>query len=166
MRPCMTPATCTRSRSGNAKAPWSAAAGVAIGGVFFTESQFSIEPNTSKIGFTVLNWHLAKWGFVLNDGKWETPTIRGMGFRMIPRAELRRHLDRVASDAVKVGAWQVEADLATIAAWRPADARRLAARAAVSDNGQQPAAARINPAGRTSAVLFPMVDALDGEVMG
>ena len=57
--------------------------GVAIGRVFFTESQFSLESNTSKIGFTVLNWHLAKWGFALNDGKWMTPTIAGMGFRMI-----------------------------------------------------------------------------------
>ena len=36
--------------------------GVAVGGAFVTESQFSREPNTSKIGFTVLNWHLAHWG--------------------------------------------------------------------------------------------------------
>src|SRR6185437_14963940 len=35
--------------------------GVAFGGAFATESQFSREPNTSKIGFTVLNWHLARW---------------------------------------------------------------------------------------------------------
>ena len=33
--------------------------GVAVGNSFVTESQFSREPNTSKIGFTVLNWHLA-----------------------------------------------------------------------------------------------------------
>jgi len=48
--------------------------GVAIGRVFFTESQFSHENNTSKLGFSVLNWHLAKWGYLRNDGKWATPT--------------------------------------------------------------------------------------------
>ncbi|MDI1347329.1 MAG: leucyl/phenylalanyl-tRNA--protein transferase, partial [Pseudolabrys sp.] len=36
--------------------------GVAVGNSFGTESQFSAEPNTSKIGFTVLNWQLAQWG--------------------------------------------------------------------------------------------------------
>ena len=58
-----------------------------IGGVFVTESQFSHEPNTSKIGFTVLNWHLAHWGFAFNDGKVMTPTCHDMGFRDIPRAD-------------------------------------------------------------------------------
>ena len=57
--------------------------GVAIGGAFATKSQFSREPNTSKIGFTVLNWHLARWGFAFNDGKVMTPTCRDMGFREI-----------------------------------------------------------------------------------
>jgi leucyl/phenylalanyl-tRNA--protein transferase len=54
--------------------------GVAIGRVFFTESQFSLEPNTSKLGFSVLNWHLAKWGYGLNDGKWATPHHHRHGF--------------------------------------------------------------------------------------
>jgi leucyl/phenylalanyl-tRNA--protein transferase len=61
--------------------------GVAIGRAFFTESQFSLEPNTSKLGFAVLNWHLARWGYRLNDGKWATPTIIDRGFRMVPRPE-------------------------------------------------------------------------------
>ena len=69
--------------------------GIAIGRVFYTESQFSRESNTSKMGFASLNHHLAKWGFVLNDGKDFTPTIDAMGFRAIPRAEfeamLREH---------------------------------------------------------------------------
>ena len=49
--------------------------GVAVGNAFVTESQFSREPNTSKIGFTVLNWHLAHWGFAFNDGKLMTPDL-------------------------------------------------------------------------------------------
>ncbi|MEO8667413.1 MAG: leucyl/phenylalanyl-tRNA--protein transferase, partial [Bauldia sp.] len=67
--------------------------GLAVGRVFSTESQFSLEPNTSKIGFTVLNWHLARWSFSLNDGKAPTPTIDGMGFRSIPRGDFAAHVE-------------------------------------------------------------------------
>ena len=93
--------------------------GVALGRTFFTESQFSLESNTSKFGFTVLSWHLAQWGFTLNDGKYPTPTILDMGFRSIPRTEFLSRL-RAGNDArLKPGRWQVEADLATIAGWQP-----------------------------------------------
>ncbi len=93
--------------------------GVSIGGIFFTELQFSNETNSSKIGFAALNWHLAKWGYRLNDGKWETPTIRDMGFRIIPRAEFLARLKEGTRLPGKSGRWEVEADLNTISAWRP-----------------------------------------------
>ena len=95
--------------------------GVAIGRAFFTESQFSLEANTSKLGFTVLNWHLAKWGYALNDGKWMTPTIREMGFRMIARGEFRRRLAAAAHGGGKAGRWRTEADSGTVAEWQPGD---------------------------------------------
>jgi leucyl/phenylalanyl-tRNA---protein transferase len=101
--------------------------GVALGSVFFTESQFSIERDTSKLGFTVLNWHLARWGFSLNDGKGATPTILPMGFRDIPRAEFVDHLRYAAQAPGKAGRWEVEADLPTIAEWQPQAARQAAA---------------------------------------
>jgi leucyl/phenylalanyl-tRNA--protein transferase len=66
--------------------------GVAIGGAFFVESQFSRTPHASKFGFHMLNWHLANWGFGLIDNKWMTPTAMQMGFQMIPRAGFRAHL--------------------------------------------------------------------------
>lgn len=93
--------------------------GVAIGGAFITESQFSHEPNTSKIGFTVLNWHLAKWGFAFNDGKLMTPTCKDMGFREVPRSDFLHRLDQAERRPERIGRWQVEADLATIADWQP-----------------------------------------------
>jgi leucyl/phenylalanyl-tRNA--protein transferase len=93
--------------------------GVALGSVFFTESQFSIERDTSKLGFTVLNWHLAKWGFTLNDGKAATPTILPMGFRNIPRAEFVDILKRAVRAPSEVGRWQVEAEMSRIAEWQP-----------------------------------------------
>lgn len=94
--------------------------GVALGRIFFTESQFSLEDNTSKLGFTVLNWHLNKWGYILNDGKNPTPTILDMGFRSIPRAEFLRHLADGTPSGGKSGRWQIDADVATVAAWEPA----------------------------------------------
>ena len=59
--------------------------GIATGAAFSAESQFSHEPNASKIGMTVLNWHLAKWGYRFNDGKLIGPLWESMGFREIPR---------------------------------------------------------------------------------
>jgi leucyl/phenylalanyl-tRNA--protein transferase len=92
--------------------------GVAIGRMFFTESQFSHERNTSKLGFSVLNWHLAQWGYVLNDGKWVTPTLLDMGFRPIPRAEFLDRLAVATRDGGKPGRWQLETDAKTVAAWQ------------------------------------------------
>lgn len=90
--------------------------GIAVGRVFYTESQFSRESNTSKMGFASLNHHLAKWGFVLNDGKNFTPTLVEMGFRTIPRAEFETVLRVNGTSDGHGGAWRVEDDLATIAA--------------------------------------------------
>jgi leucyl/phenylalanyl-tRNA--protein transferase len=95
--------------------------GVAVNGVFFTESQFSRESNTSKMGFMLFNWHLAKWGFLLNDGKDPTPTINEMNFRMIPRAELQAILDRGTMEICRPGRWQCETDLKSIADWMPGE---------------------------------------------
>ena len=93
--------------------------GVAVGSVFVTESQFSREPNTSKIGFTVLNWHLAHWGFAFNDGKLMTPTCHDMGFREIPRSDLLNHLSQAAITRDKKGRWHVEANVSAVAEWQP-----------------------------------------------
>jgi len=91
--------------------------GVALGRIFFTESQFSHEPNTSKLGFSVLNWHLARWGYVLNDGKWPTPTILDMGFRSIPRSEFLRILIEDVGHGGRPGGWTVEAGPDVVAGW-------------------------------------------------
>ncbi|AXK80582.1 leucyl/phenylalanyl-tRNA--protein transferase [Pseudolabrys taiwanensis] len=93
--------------------------GLAVGNSFVTESQFSKESNTSKIGFTVLNWHLARWGFAFNDGKLMTPTTRDMGFREVPRREYLGRLTQAERKPERIGRWQVEADMITIADWQP-----------------------------------------------
>lgn len=100
--------------------------GVVLNGIFFIESQFSQEPNTSKFGFSVLNWHLAKWGFRLADNKWSTPTTIQMGFRDIPRREFLLQLSAGAGFKHKVGRWEVEDGPKTVADWN-ADAGRNSA---------------------------------------
>ncbi len=100
--------------------------GIALGRVFFTESQFSREDNTSKLGFSVLNWHLARWGFLLNDGKYPTRTTLDMGFRVIPRAEFLRLLGEGTRSGGKPGRWQAEAGPEIVADWQP-QAKALAA---------------------------------------
>ena len=88
--------------------------GVSTGGAFSTESQFSHEPNTSKIGFAVLNWHLAKWDYAFNDGKLMTPTCHDMGFHEIARSDYLTRLAQAGRRAGKSGRWQMEADMATV----------------------------------------------------
>jgi leucyl/phenylalanyl-tRNA--protein transferase len=89
--------------------------GLSVGRVFYGESQFSLETNTSKMGFVTLNHHLAKWGYVLCDGKDYTAVIDSMGFRPIPRAEFEAILAEHGQSGDKPAPWVVEDDLATIA---------------------------------------------------
>jgi leucyl/phenylalanyl-tRNA---protein transferase len=96
--------------------------GVVEGGVFVIESQFAHESNASKIGFSVLNWHLAKWGFLMCDNKLPTPLTLQMGFRVIPRDEYLRDLARALGRPGKPGCWEVEADPKRVADWHPEQA--------------------------------------------
>ncbi len=91
--------------------------GVVAGGVFVIESQFSQESNTSKIGFSVLVWHLARWGFAMCDNKKPTPTVLQMGFRNIPRPEYLQQLQTTPPHQVCNERWNVEADAKIVADW-------------------------------------------------
>jgi leucyl/phenylalanyl-tRNA--protein transferase len=97
--------------------------GVAVGGAFTIESQFTRESHTSKIGFSVLNWHLAKWGSVLNDNKGPTRNTLEMGFELVPRAVFQARLIEARRVPDRCGRWQVEADLPTVAQWQPSPAQ-------------------------------------------
>lgn len=101
--------------------------GVAIGGIFIIESQFAREDNASKIGFCVLNWHLAHWGFALNDNKGPARHVLEMGFRVISREDYLARLPGIVSQPGRTGPWRVEADLPTVAGWQPGPAGHLQA---------------------------------------
>ncbi len=134
--------------------------GVAVGGAFTIESQFSLESNTSKIGFAVLNWHLAKWGFLLNDNKGPTRNTLEMGFEVVPRAAFHDRLAEAVRLPDRRCPWEAEADLPTVAQWRPA------VDAAASDT--VPPAPTVTPMPdpvRVGAALLPVVGALGSDRM-
>ena len=93
--------------------------GLAIGASFTFESQFTQELNASRVGATVLNWHLARWGFHYNDGKLIGPLWQSMGFRETPRREFLALLRDAVDAPGRSGRWQVETDLDTVSHWRP-----------------------------------------------
>lgn len=96
--------------------------GVALGGTFIIESQFSRDASASKVGFSTLNFHLVKWGFAFSDNKRMTPAVADMGFRAVPRAEFLARLAQAVRLPGKPGRWQIEAEPATVAEWRPGKA--------------------------------------------
>jgi leucyl/phenylalanyl-tRNA--protein transferase len=129
--------------------------GVAVGGAFTIESQFSRESHTSKIGFAVLNWHLAKWGFTLNDNKAPTHNTAQMGFETVPREVFHTRLAHALRLPDRRGAWEVETDPATVAQWQPAAG-------AAAREQDEPRRAHLTTA-RVGAYLAPIVGAIGGE---
>jgi leucyl/phenylalanyl-tRNA--protein transferase len=93
--------------------------GIAYGGAFTGESQFVHEANASKVGMSVLAWHLAKWGFRFFDGKLIGPLWTSLGCREVPRAEFLARLAEAVRLPGKPGRWQVETDLETVSRWQP-----------------------------------------------
>lgn len=109
--------------------------GLAVGGMFFTESQFFRVRDASKVGFAVLNQHLQAWGFAMNDGKNETPHLRQTGFVPIPRADFERILAEHAEPPRLIGRWSVDPEL-DIAKWQPDSAVGFAQSDLMPDAGE------------------------------
>jgi leucyl/phenylalanyl-tRNA--protein transferase len=95
--------------------------GTAYGAGFTGESQFTREPNASKVGLAVLCWHLAKWGFKFFDGKLIGPLWESLGCREIPRQEFLTWLAEAVRKPNRTGRWQLETDLASVSHWQPAE---------------------------------------------
>ena len=91
--------------------------GLSVGRVFVTESMFSLETGTSKMGFAALNFHLAKWGYMLNDGKDLSSPLVSAGLSLISRGEFEAILAEHAQCESPAVSWTVEAELAEISAW-------------------------------------------------
>ncbi len=90
--------------------------GLAIGKVYFGESQFSAAEHASKIATVALHRQLAAWGYHLRDGKWMTPHLASFGFRPMKRDDFRALLDVYVDLPGKTGPWAFDPDL-DLAGW-------------------------------------------------
>jgi leucyl/phenylalanyl-tRNA--protein transferase len=95
--------------------------GLAVGRVFFTESQFHTVRDASKVGFAVLNRHLQAWGFALNDGKHPTRYLADCGMRPVTRGEFSRLTETFGSMPGRVGRWEIDASQLN-GEWKPMEA--------------------------------------------
>jgi len=59
--------------------------GVALGGAFFGESMFSLEPEASRATLAALDQRLVERGFTLLDGQLPHEGLMGYGFRTVAR---------------------------------------------------------------------------------
>jgi leucyl/phenylalanyl-tRNA--protein transferase len=94
--------------------------GLSVGRVFFTESQFTRQRDASKVGFTVLNCHLQRWGYLLNDGKFWSSYLNQLGFKLIPRAAFNALLAKGCDAPGRQGPWVVDASI-DVSQWKPAE---------------------------------------------
>jgi len=82
--------------------------GLAIGKVFFGESQFSYAEHGSKVALVALHRHLREWGYHVRDGKWMTRHLASLGFKTMPRRYFQALLEKHVHEPGRVGQWSVD----------------------------------------------------------
>jgi leucyl/phenylalanyl-tRNA--protein transferase len=79
--------------------------GVALGGAFFGESMFSLEPEASRAALAALDERLAAWGFKLLDGQLPHEGLLGYGFQVVPRGQFLVELAGALRAEGRPGSW-------------------------------------------------------------
>ena len=79
--------------------------GVSLGGAFFGESMFSLEPEASRAALAALDARLQAWGFRLLDGQLPHEGLAGYGFQNVPRARFLVELQGALREAGRPGSW-------------------------------------------------------------
>ena len=79
--------------------------GVSLGRVFFGESMFSRETDTSKVALVTLCRVLSHWGFPLVDCQVENPHLSSMGAEIMAREEFLGQLRSLSSIGGRQGSW-------------------------------------------------------------
>ncbi|GLH65735.1 leucyl/phenylalanyl-tRNA--protein transferase [Geothrix edaphica] len=80
--------------------------GVSLGGTFFGESMFSLEPEASRAALQALDMRLAAWGFTMLDGQLPHEGLVGYGFQCIPRALFLAELTEALRREGRTGSWK------------------------------------------------------------
>ena len=79
--------------------------GVSLGGCFFGESMFAIEPNASKVAFATLTRRLEGWDFDLIDCQVYTENLARFGAKEWPRPKFLKSLERSLGKETRRGPW-------------------------------------------------------------
>ena len=87
--------------------------GLAMGKLFFGESMFSTQENTSKVAFMALAKQLSLWDYPLIDCQVHNPHLASLGATDIPRTQFLDYIDRYA-DQTNQPPWAFEFDLASL----------------------------------------------------
>ncbi len=91
--------------------------GVVAGGVFCGESMFSHEPDTSKMAFVALAYHLLKWGFFLIDCQISNSHLNSLGAEEISRERFKNIL-HTNPETPEAADWQIDST-ADLSRWHP-----------------------------------------------
>jgi leucyl/phenylalanyl-tRNA--protein transferase len=82
--------------------------GISLGSIFFGESMFSKQPNSSKIALVHLMNKLQEWDFDLIDCQMKTEHLMQFGAREIPGNEFQGLLDKSSARPEQKGKWRVD----------------------------------------------------------
>jgi len=85
--------------------------GVALGKVFFGESMFSKEPNTSKLALVYLVRHLQHWNFELIDCQISSEHLISLGATQISRNEFLKKIQHLVAFKGRTGFWKLDRKL-------------------------------------------------------
>ena len=80
--------------------------GVAIGSIFFGESMFSRETDTSKVALLYLCAYLDSWNYKIIDTQLSSNHLTSLGGINIPREEYLYILSKLTKQSVSKNAWQ------------------------------------------------------------
>jgi leucyl/phenylalanyl-tRNA--protein transferase len=80
--------------------------GVSMGGAFFGESMFSLEPEASRAALAALDARLVEWGFTMLDGQLPHEGLMGYGFQVVPRALFLEELAEALRAEGRTGSWE------------------------------------------------------------
>jgi len=79
--------------------------GLSLGSLFFGESMFSAEPNTSKIALYYLIEKVKAWGFELIDCQVHNQHLESLGASMISRHKFEQYLENGLNKKTKLNKW-------------------------------------------------------------
>ena len=85
--------------------------GVALGKVFFGESMFSKENNTSKLALVYLIRQISSWGFELIDCQVSSEHLFTLGAMEMSRSEFLQGLNNLLQYKDKIGKWSFDAEI-------------------------------------------------------